>query len=592
MATNGTKGGKKKDDSTASPWLHAWHDPVVGLKAPQSCMRLVDLFGNGDAQLVVGDARKRLRVYRGTAMLTEADLLDTPAAIAAFYTDQNLPRTPAIAVASGPYVFIYRNMKPYFKFTVPPLEIDQLELDTWNELKGERVSAAAAAEALAQARDNGARLSARSMDLLALEDDAQREEYVRAQRGAPLTQQTVITCMETLKKNSDAEDAVSSLVVGTEARQVLVLDPTGSSIVAGVTLQGVPAMMCVSGLFDVEWRIVVACRDGRVYTVKSGDLRSKTAVVLGKAIEVETQPVALAFIDKLVYVATMAQAVHCFLQKGKKNYTLAMPAPVTNMEVLSVKKARVVSALLVALANGEVRLYRDKHLLHTLRYKEVVAGLRFGQYGREESSLVLLTRAGALDIKMLQRKANLESSSVAAGPPPEQDIPLNIPKKTKLYVEMTQREREQAVDMHRMFQRDLCKLRLEAARTYVKVITEGQMGVSPVGGASIRVNAQVQGLGPHFKIKLEVQNGGTKPLMGIPVAFDFNRNLYIMKKSQMVLPILLPGLMCHYEADIECFDENGGADVVKILLLNPNSTVPLVSAIVNMPRSELLELGV
>ncbi|CAN0078223.1 unnamed protein product, partial [Heterosigma akashiwo] len=192
------------------------------------------------------------------------------------------------------------------------------------------------------------------------------------------------------------EDAVSSLVVGTEARQVLVLDPTGSSIVAGVTLQGVPAMMCVSGLFDVEWRIVVACRDGRVYTVKSGDLRSKTAVV-------ETQPVALAFIDKLVYVATMAQAVHCFLQKGKKNYTLAMPAPVTNMEVLSVKKvgqdvlvARVVSALLVALANGEVRLYRDKHLLHTLRYKEVVAGLRFGQYGREESSLVGASPPSAL----------------------------------------------------------------------------------------------------------------------------------------------------------------------------------------------------
>jgi hypothetical protein len=33
-----------------------------------------------------------------------------------------------------------------------------------------------------------------------------------------------------------------------------------------------------------------------------------------------------------------------------------------------------------------------------------------------------------------------------------QDIPLNIPKKTKLYIEQTQREKDQSIDMHRIFQ--------------------------------------------------------------------------------------------------------------------------------------------
>ena len=60
----------------------------------------------------------------------------------------------------------------------------------------------------------------------------------------------------------------------------------------------------------------------------------------------------------------------------------------------------------------------------------------------------------------------------------DQDIPLNVPKKTKLYVEQTQREREQAIDMHRIFQRDLCKLRLSTARAYVKVLTDGQVSYS------------------------------------------------------------------------------------------------------------------
>ncbi len=37
------------------------------------------------------------------------------------------------------------------------------------------------------------------------------------------------------------------------------------------------------------------------------------------------------------------------------------------------------------------------------------------------------------------------------GPPAEQDVALPIPKKTKLFVQMTAREREQAQNMHRVF---------------------------------------------------------------------------------------------------------------------------------------------
>lgn len=78
-------------------------------------------------------------------------------------------------------------------------------------------------------------------------------------------------------------------------------------------------------------------------------------------------------------------------------------------------------------------------------YSENVTAMRFGPYGREEAALVLAYKSGALTIKMLQRQADLEVQSAAPGPPPEQDIPLNVPKKTKLYVEQTQRERDQAI---------------------------------------------------------------------------------------------------------------------------------------------------
>lgn len=48
-----------------------------------------------------------------------------------------------------------------------------------------------------------------------------------------------------------------------------------------------------------------------------------------------------------------------------------------------------------------------------------------------------LCDVGGLDIKMLPRAAKLEGSR-PTGPPPEQDIPLDIPKRTAVYVEQVQ----------------------------------------------------------------------------------------------------------------------------------------------------------
>ena len=251
-----------------------------------------------------------------------------------------MPRKPAVAVASGPYVFIYRNLRPYFKFTLPPVDIDKQERDIWADLEAGRLDVAEAYvanrgrlplvvrspvcahsyEMLSVNRDSGMFLSSRSLDLLALESDEDRAAFVDKVKGTQLVQQTVITCMETLNKNVEGETAVSSLVIGTESRQVLVLDPPGSSILAKVTLPGVPVNLGVTGLHDVDYRIVVACRDGNLYTIKNGERVSTV-------IELETQPVGLVRIDapgKQIIVATMNNAVHSFHVKVRRSRSSCM----------------------------------------------------------------------------------------------------------------------------------------------------------------------------------------------------------------------------------------------------------------------------
>ena len=52
---------------------------------------------------------------------------------------------------------------------------------------------------------------------------------------------------------------------------------------------------------------------------------------------------------------------------------------------------------------------------------------------------------GGLIIKILKRNAQFEEKDLSGGPPVAQNIKLNVPKKTKLFVDQTLRERENAV---------------------------------------------------------------------------------------------------------------------------------------------------
>lgn len=49
--------------------------------------------------------------------------------------------------------------------------------------------------------------------------------------------------------------------------------------------------------------------------------------------------------------------------QGKKNYSLYLPSAITSMALLRLRRARVTSALIVGLANGEVRIYNEKALV-------------------------------------------------------------------------------------------------------------------------------------------------------------------------------------------------------------------------------------
>ena len=95
--------------------------------------------------------------------------------------DGNEPQTPAIGVASGAFLYVYKNMKPFYKFSLPALEVNPLEMDAWMQVSSESIDVAMLKDVLNNVRlDIGdTYLSARSQAFLELEDTSEMEKVCR-----------------------------------------------------------------------------------------------------------------------------------------------------------------------------------------------------------------------------------------------------------------------------------------------------------------------------------------------------------------------------------------------------------------------------
>ena len=100
----------------------------------------------------------------------------------------------------------------------------------------------------------------------------------------------MVTCIATLKKSHAEESAVSCLVLGTEASAIYVLDPEAFTIMDTMAVSAPPAHLSVTGLYDVEFRIVAACRNGTLCTLRRGWQTAKTIAVLESQVRFEVGP--------------------------------------------------------------------------------------------------------------------------------------------------------------------------------------------------------------------------------------------------------------------------------------------------------------
>ena len=54
-----------------------------------------------------------------------------------------------------------------------------------------------------------------------------------------------------------------------------------------------------------------------------------------------------------------------------------------------------------------------------------------------------------------------------------------------------------------------------------------------------------------------------------------------------MLPLMLPNLVYEINVEVECIDPTGANDIIKVFIIDTQSTLPLITANLNMPVSEL-----
>lgn len=239
--------------------------------------------------------------------------------------------------------------------------MNEQEKQIWKQLHAGEIQISNACTTLKTLRTNPNSLSSLSQTLIASGLEAQKK-LIEETRNAELKQLNYATCMTKINKNIDEDKSMSQLIIGTENRSLLILDPSGMKVLQEIRLDSVAIRIIAEGLFDIEYKLTILCRDGKVYETGSG-----SQGIVNLFIDLPSKGLGIAKLDRVLAVACMDNSIHGFFAKGKKSFSLYMPCPIIAIELLQLRYAQQLRALLVSLSNGEIRLYNDKNLVYTIK---------------------------------------------------------------------------------------------------------------------------------------------------------------------------------------------------------------------------------
>ncbi|ETN68507.1 hypothetical protein NECAME_05590 [Necator americanus] len=225
--------------------MSALADDQAGVFTFYNCVCLSDMYGDGDTKLVlahVGSSKfnMRLKVFKGVTVVGESALADLPTAVVSFYNEKI--SLPAIGVASGSYIRIYKNLKPFYQYNIPSAPVHKVEQEAWTKTCVKQLT-----------HDQLYTISPKQLTPLSQtllvtkpEERSQFIDYYATPKYVNnLQNPAAITCLASVPKSS--MDNIDVLVVGTELGMIRIIDSQAFQILADCRVPGIPVQIVTYG---------------------------------------------------------------------------------------------------------------------------------------------------------------------------------------------------------------------------------------------------------------------------------------------------------------------------------------------------------
>jgi Bardet-Biedl syndrome 1 protein len=233
-------------------------------------------------------------------------------------------------VSVGPSILFYRNMKPYFKYTVPSLLIETFEQEIWKKLPSDRpVNYAKHIEDLKSM--NLSQLSSLSQRLLNLPHD-EVEAFLRENSEPKLERLPTVVAMTTIFKSIEEEKSPNCLIIATEAGDIYIMDAQSFAILHDARVcnfKATPDLISASGSYQNDFKIVVTTREGSLCILRKNWLEGREIVKL----ESPATAMCLLQIDQTIVV--LSNSLMCYSKKGKMLWSMTMKEAVLCMTPVS-----------------------------------------------------------------------------------------------------------------------------------------------------------------------------------------------------------------------------------------------------------------
>lgn len=108
-------------------------------------------------------------------------------------------------------------------------------------------------------------------------------------------------------------------------------------------------------------------------------------------------------------------------------------------------------------------------------------------------------------------------------------------------------------------------MKLTTARSFVNSITSALNPISASTSEVLKLSAQVHGLGPVFRLVLEVVNNSLdKSITGLFLTFYYDMNVYEVENNYIPIPYLVRGHTYAFDTKVNCISKMNVTDSIKV----------------------------